>query len=189
VKIVNIPGDHGGICSMTRHRPVFQHFILSVCIILAVLGLSSCLLFEGSTRPPAQESGGLEELNKLQGAFRIIARDAVPVVVSITVHDIGGGNPWDFFFQDPDQDESAPRKKDYERSGMGSGIIVQKDDRHYYIITNYHVIRGGKNMLVILSDGREYPATVVGYDERKDIALLSIETTETQRGRLGNRRG
>lgn len=61
-------------------------------------------------------------------------------------------------------------KKD---SSSGSGIIISEDG---YIVTNCHVIDGSERIEVVLYDGKKYTATVVGKDERSDIALLKIET-------------
>ncbi|MGH1371813.1 MAG: Do family serine endopeptidase [Cellvibrionaceae bacterium] len=55
---------------------------------------------------------------------------------------------------------------------MGSGFIVSDDG---YILTNNHVIEGADEIQVRLVDRREYTATVVGTDERSDLALLKID--------------
>jgi serine protease Do len=155
------------------------------CFIIFLFGLSlsSCFLFEGSAQkgdvaPPSPQEDTVP-LERMQETFRGVAEHVIPVVVSINVNDIAGGeNPWDFFFQDPEKDEGKPKERDYERYGMGSGIIVEKKEGQYYVLTNYHVIKGGKQIQVVLSDDREYPAAVVGIDERKDMALVSIKTEE-----------
>ena len=56
--------------------------------------------------------------------------------------------------------------------GIGSGIIVSEDG---YIITNYHVIENSKDVNVKMSYGEEVSATVVNYDQKKDIAMLKLE--------------
>ncbi|GAB3105965.1 DegQ family serine endoprotease [Aestuariicella hydrocarbonica] len=57
---------------------------------------------------------------------------------------------------------------------MGSGFIVSADG---YILTNNHVVDGADEIQVRLSDRREYSATVVGSDERSDLALLKVDAT------------
>ena len=57
-------------------------------------------------------------------------------------------------------------------SQTGSGVIVNEDG---YIVTNYHVVEGGKELKVILNSGKEHPAKLVGYDERSDLAVVKIE--------------
>ena len=59
--------------------------------------------------------------------------------------------------------------------GSGSGIIVREDG---YIVTNEHVISDAKSVVVVLSDGSEYPANVIGTDKSNDIAVIKIEETE-----------
>ena len=58
---------------------------------------------------------------------------------------------------------------------MGSGIII---DNAGNIVTNYHVIGGASEIKVKLTRGNEYPATVVGVDEKTDIAIIKIQANE-----------
>ena len=57
-------------------------------------------------------------------------------------------------------------------ASSGSGFIISKDG---YVVTNFHVISGSNRVGVILSDGKEYQASVVGYDQTNDVAVLKIE--------------
>jgi S1-C subfamily serine protease len=54
---------------------------------------------------------------------------------------------------------------------MGSGIIISNDG---YIITNLHVIKGARIIEVELDDGQVYPASLIGFDERSDLAVIKI---------------
>lgn len=56
--------------------------------------------------------------------------------------------------------------------GMGSGFIINEEG---YILTNYHVIEGAKDITVTLSDGNEVPGTVVNYDQEKDLAMIKLK--------------
>ena len=56
--------------------------------------------------------------------------------------------------------------------GMGSGFIINEEG---YILTNYHVIEGAKDISVTLSDGNEVTATVVNYDQEKDLAMIKLK--------------
>lgn len=56
--------------------------------------------------------------------------------------------------------------------GSGSGFIW---DNKGYIVTNYHVIRGASDLRVTLGDQSVYEAKVIGYDQDKDVAVLSID--------------
>lgn len=55
--------------------------------------------------------------------------------------------------------------------GIGSGFIINEEG---YILTNYHVIEGAKEVVVTLSDGRDVKAKVVNYDQNQDIAMLKL---------------
>ncbi|HEQ71040.1 MAG TPA: hypothetical protein ENN69_00995, partial [Spirochaetia bacterium] len=125
------------------------------------------------------DNADAETLERAQRTFRKIAETVVPVVVSINVNDIAAsGSPWDFFFQDPEEDEGIPKERDFERYGMGSGVIVERQENNYFVLTNHHVIKGGKEIKIVLADKREFTARIAGIDERKDMALLSFESKE-----------
>ena len=53
----------------------------------------------------------------------------------------------------------------------GSGVIISDDG---YIVTNYHVIENASNLKIISSTGDEYDATIIGSDQRSDIAIIKI---------------
>ena len=58
---------------------------------------------------------------------------------------------------------------------VGSGIIISKDG---YIVTNLHVINGQKKINVELDDGQIKLATIIGYDQRSDLAVIKISDQE-----------
>lgn len=60
-------------------------------------------------------------------------------------------------------------------TSSGSGIIISADGN---ILTNYHVISGGTNIKVKLNTGNEYDATVIGGDEKTDVAVIKIKANE-----------
>jgi serine protease Do len=67
--------------------------------------------------------------------------------------------------------------------GAGSGFII---DVEGYIVTNNHVIDGADEVSVRVLDGREFNATVVGSDDKTDLALLKIEADELQSVAFGD---
>ena len=67
-------------------------------------------------------------------------------------------------------------------ASSGSGFILSADG---YIVSNYHVVEGASKLTVITSDGDEYPATLVGHEEKNDLALLKIEATDLPFVKLG----
>ncbi len=64
------------------------------------------------------------------------------------------------------------------RNSLGSGVIVRMDG---LIVTNNHVIEGADEIIVILSDRREFAAKVLRTDERTDLAVLQIEPPAGER--------
>jgi serine protease Do len=67
--------------------------------------------------------------------------------------------------------------------GAGSGFIVSSDG---YILTNEHVVQGASQVTVRLVDQREFPAKVVGSDQRTDIAVLKIAAAGLPTVRFGD---
>ncbi len=55
--------------------------------------------------------------------------------------------------------------------GQGSGFLV---DSAGYVVTNHHVIEGSEQVMIVLDDGSEHQAEIVGVDEKTDLALLRI---------------
>lgn len=55
---------------------------------------------------------------------------------------------------------------------LGSGVIINRDG---YVLTNHHVINGADEIVVLLADGREALARVVGFDTETDLAALKID--------------
>ena len=68
--------------------------------------------------------------------------------------------------------KEMPRMPERRQSGMGSGLVI---DKAGLILTNNHVVDGGKEITVRLCDGREYKATKIGTDPKSDLAVLRIQ--------------
>ena len=75
-----------------------------------------------------------------------------------------------------------PTPEDHPR-GQGSGFIVTADG---YIMTNAHVVDGADDVLVTLTDKREFKAKIVGADKRSDVAVVKIEATGLPAVKLGD---
>ncbi len=79
------------------------------------------------------------------------------------------GSPFDEFFKDYfDRDQ---RRSQRPMTGLGSGFIISEDG---IIVTNNHVIEGADEITVILSNGNEFSAELLGRDPKADIAVLKI---------------
>ncbi len=79
---------------------------------------------------------------------------------------------------EPGEDAPAPQAQ-----SLGSGFVLWSDG---YIVTNRHVVRDAREVIVKLSDRRQLPARVIGSDERSDLALLKIEATGLPAVKLGD---
>jgi len=63
-------------------------------------------------------------------------------------------------------------EREFKQRSLGSGFIISEDG---YIFTNNHVVEKADEIVVKLSNGKEYKATIKGKDQNTDIALLKIE--------------
>lgn len=132
---------------------------------------------------PANLKAALDQAEAVQGAFRYVADKVQPSVVEINVVEKVQGQkgnpqnqlPWRFFFNSP-EDGTDQQSQPQTEKGLGSGIIVRKDGKTVYVLTNNHVAGSADEITVITNDEKEYKATLVGKDERKDIALVKFES-------------
>ncbi len=73
-------------------------------------------------------------------------------------------------------EEAQPR-------GVGSGFILTNDG---FIMTNAHVVEGADEVIVTLTDNREYKAKIIGADKRSDVAVVKIEATGLVAVKIGD---
>ena len=74
--------------------------------------------------------------------------------------------------------DSVVTVKNYVRNRLystGSGFVFKIDNKYGYILTNYHVISGGNEVSVVFTNNKDEKATIVGYDEYSDIAVLAVD--------------
>jgi Do/DeqQ family serine protease len=134
---------------------------------------------------PAEAKAAIDQATAVQNAFRYVADKVQPAIVEVNVVEKVQGPkskqqdqlPWRFFFNSPDdgQDQSP---QPYTERGLGSGIIVRQDGKTIYVLTNNHVVGNASEITVITTDEREFKATLVGKDDRKDIALIKFQADE-----------
>ena len=67
------------------------------------------------------------------------------------------------------------RQYTQESEGAGSGIIINETNGKLYILTNYHVVEGAKTVSVRFNDDTDVTASVKGYDEDGDIAVVEVD--------------
>ena len=157
---------------------MIRKFILPLWLILASL----------SAFAQTRDLPDFTDLVEKQGA----------VVVNISTTQIIRGSPGSAFGHPFPLDENDPAfelfrrffpqpqpgvPREHESKSLGSGFIISGDG---HILTNAHVVDGADEVLVKLTDKREYKAKVLGTDKRTDIALLKIEATGLPVARLGD---
>jgi serine protease Do len=106
-----------------------------------------------------------------------LAKTLKPAVVNVSTKRVESGpslppgmdpdDPFSQFFRQFEQRPHAVRS-------LGSGFVINSDG---YIVSNNHVVDGASEIRVKLSDGRQFPAKILGRDPKTDLALLRIETT------------
>jgi serine protease Do len=87
----------------------------------------------------------------------------------------------------PNAPRQGPRQNRPEQEaqprGVGSGFILSADG---YIMTNAHVIDGADEVMVTLTDKREFKARIVGADKRTDVAVVKIQATGLPAVKVGD---
>lgn len=69
-------------------------------------------------------------------------------------------------------------------TNLASGVIVDNDKG--YILTNFHVVQGAEEVMITLSDGRHFPAKLIGGDPESDVAVVQIQADKLQSITLGD---
>jgi Do/DeqQ family serine protease len=195
--------------SLTRKLFSKKVFLVNLVLVGIMIGFATAFVIlakapssDGSAIAHAETAAtssvatadAISQAKAIQTAFNNVAKSVLPAVVELDVVGTSkvqpaADSPWRFFFGDPNQapdEKSAP--KEYQEQGLGSGIIVRKDGKKVYILTNNHVVAGAKDITVKLFDEREFTGTVVGTDERRDLAVVSFESGDANinPARLGN---
>ncbi|MDP3308487.1 DegQ family serine endoprotease [Methylotenera sp.] len=79
--------------------------------------------------------------------------------------------------------QNGAPQPDYKSQSLGSGFIISSDG---YILTNAHVINEADEVIVKLSDKREFKAKIIGADKRTDVALVKIEASGLPKVTIGD---
>lgn len=138
------------------------------------------IIFTTGAATPAEdhlwiEKSASERSSRTEKArFGELARQFTPTVVNIQT--VSRPRAWgtlndpflDFFF-------SSPRSQSRPEKGQGSGFIINPSG---YIVTNYHVVENAVQVIIVLTDGREFPAVLVAGDQETDVALVKIDAGE-----------
>lgn len=128
------------------------------------------------------DTNSTQRLSQLSNSFADVIEKASPSVVEISMTRVikaseqQQNNPFlsDPFFRQFFGGQGA-RPRDQREEGLGSGVIISPAG---YIVTNNHVVDKATTLKVTLSDGRDFPAKVVGADPQTDVAVVKINASD-----------
>lgn len=130
--------------------------------------------------------------------FTELAEKQGPTVVNISVTQVMSGNGQGSFpgmpndealnelfrrFGLPTPGMPGGPQQDFKSQSLGSGFIISADG---YVLTNAHVVSEADEVIVKLSDKREFKAKIVGFDRRTDVALLKIDANGLPKVNIGD---
>jgi serine protease Do/serine protease DegQ len=169
-------------------RPVL---IAVAAILLVAAGGGGYLLRDRLGRSAAapapsspQAASGLALAEALQLGFVDVAQHVRPAVVHLgTIQkaksrrgpNVPQGNDDPFFrdfFNQFFGSEGPDSRSEFRRPGLGSGVII---DKRGLVLTNFHVVKGADEILIRLSDKREYRGQILGTDPKTDLALVKFQ--------------
>lgn len=191
-------------CFWRHHimKKIAKNLALVACTATLSFGIFnlSCKVNKGSANVAFAESSptavipqdSLAVTQALQNTFRSISSSVLPAVVEVDViekkkvqiynpfRDFFKNNP---FFSTPDGEEEGDDKDEFreqEQTGLGSGVIVRKTGKTFYVLTNNHVAGNAFKIKIKLNDEREFEGKLVGADPRMDVALVSFESEDKE---------
>lgn len=127
-------------------------------------------------------------LSNFSNQFADIAEKINPAVVTILTKKTISNDL--YHQQNPERDDLfrffAPRhpQREFRTNALGSGVIV--DAELGYVLTNNHVIEDASEILVRLLDKREFKAEIVGQDQKSDIAVIKINSSNLTEIKFGD---
>src|SRR6266581_5937089 len=120
----------------------------------------------------AAQAGRLPDFTDLyeQQGPAVVSIDVTQKLHRAQIPELSEDDPFYEFFRRFGQiPRGAPRPRDLEQQSVGSGFVLSSDG---YILTNSHVVDDASEVLVKLTDKREFRAKVIGTDKRTDVAVL-----------------
>ncbi|HTS22843.1 MAG TPA: DegQ family serine endoprotease [Casimicrobiaceae bacterium] len=135
---------------------------------------------------PAQSGRGLPDFTDLydQQAPAVVSIDVTQTVKRSQMPDLSEDDPfYEFFRRFGQVPRGRERQRDFEQQSVGSGFILSADG---LVLTNAHVVDDATEVLVRLSDKREFKAKVLGLDRRTDVALLKIDAAGLPKVTIGD---
>ena len=165
--------------------------LITVIAVLMIAAAGGGYLVRGhlgrggaSTPSSPQAATGIALAENLQMGFVDVAQHVRPAVVHLgTIQrakqrrgpNLPQGNDDPFFrdfFNQFFGSEGPDSRSEFRRPGLGSGVII---DKRGLVLTNFHVVKGADEILIRLSDKREYRGQILGTDPKTDLALVKFQ--------------
>jgi serine protease Do len=153
-------------CGSPVRRPVRAQSRAAAVGALSLLAACTAAPYHADARPAPD-------------SFAPLVKRVLPAVVNIAVTETVSGN--DVTSELPPELRDTPLGREFRRRfgnrheqmmGAGSGFVI---DPSGVIVTNNHVVDHADKIVVVLTDGRQFPAHVLGTDEPTDVAVIKID--------------
>ena len=157
-----------------------------ICNLLAVVSIAAACFWSGGavarslpdfTELVERNRAAVVNISTTQRRTAPVERPRMPK--GFEIPDLPEDSPFHEFFR---RFFGEGEIEEFDAQSLGSGFIISQDG---FIISNNHVVRNADEVIVRLSDRREYKARVVGTDEPSDVALLKIDADGLPAVRLG----
>ena len=122
-----------------------------------------------------QSTNILKTSSSITSNVSAVAQNCMPSIVSIT--NVSVSDVQNYFSMYGNNSRSNPFTQQ-ESTSVGSGVIINKKNGEIDILTNYHVIEGATTLTCTLADNTNVEATVKGVDADRDLAVISIKTSD-----------
>jgi len=151
-------------------------FLLESILVGITAAVLIVLIFPNWLQLPGSPEAQIPASNRYQTSYAQAVSQASPAVVNIFTSQKKAKEVNPAFANDPlfkhfYGDEKQPGRKRDDAS-LGSGVIINPDG---YLLTNFHVVRNADEIQVMLEDGRNIRAELIGSDRETDLAVLKID--------------
>ncbi len=178
--------------SLSRRRMHAVGPLWSVALALALAWSTALLPVQSKAQGPTQVLPDFSELAERVGPAVVNIRTTERVRANRSANPELDEDLLEFFrrFGVPIPGQPQPPRRgmpqpdaEPQQRGVGSGFILSTDG---FVMTNAHVVEGAEEVLVTLTDRREFKAKIIGSDRRTDVALVKIDATGLPAVRIGD---
>ena len=169
-RIHDIYGDrHSSAPKPSKTKQVFM--VIGLIVLVALVSVASCAAYLAAIGFLPSSSDGNYKINQISSQTTSVSSSAAgalstPDVIQKVLPSVVGVTT-----------------ASYAGEGTGSGIIFSQDG---YIVTNQHVINDAQAIKITTSDGQEYEASLVGQDEKTDLAVVKINANNLSAAEIGD---